>query len=447
MEYFNSINPYTQEISGEYPLHSKAEISHKIDLAARIFRSTRFSDRVSCMVSLEQLLLKDSEKLSLLITSEMGKVLRESQAEIEKCAATIRYYTTHAETFLRPVEVPGSNSFIRFDPLGPVLAIMPWNFPFWQAMRFAIPAVIAGNTVLLKHAPNVTGCALAIEQLFLSAGFPEGVFQTLVCDTDLAEMIISSPAVCGVTLTGSNSAGSAVGQLAGKYLKKSVLELGGSDAFIVLKDADIRLAAETAVKSRFQNAGQTCIAAKRWIIESDIFDAFCEEVLQRVQALKQGDPLDPSTDIGPLARTDIATRLARQIRTLQRQQHHLLLGGTHSGCNFQPSVILMNPASKDHFDEETFGPLACLFAVKDAEEALQTANNSIYGLGASLWTADPEKADKIAEKLESGFVAINGMVRSEAGLPFGGIKQSGYGRELSYFGMHEFMNIKSVWKE
>lgn len=442
---FKSINPYTGEVIGEYPVMHREDIARRIEKATQAFSYWKTAERVSKMSRLGDLLLKDKSVYALLITSEMGKTLKESEAEAEKCASTIQYYVDNVGEFLKPLSVAGSSSYVRFDPLGPLLAIMPWNFPFWQVMRFAIPTIISGNVVLLKHAPNVSGCALALEKLFTEAGFPDGVFQSVTSDVDNIEMIIGSPDVRGVTLTGSNRAGSSVAALAGKYIKKSVLELGGSDPFIVLKDADILLAAETAVKSRFQNAGQTCIAAKRWIVESAVAEQFENEVVRLTKALRQGDPTDPETDLGPLARIDLAENLDRQIKWLTSRKNELIWGGEHSGCNFQPSLIRMKKTSDQVFNEETFGPVACIYTAGNEEEAINMANETSFGLGASLWTRDIEKAHRIASGIDSGFVAVNSMVKSDARLPFGGVKQSGYGRELSYFGIHEFVNIKSVW--
>ncbi len=442
-----SINPYTKEVLEEYKVMSEAELSRKLELGNKTFKSWKTAERSSKMQNLGHLLIKNKTQLAHLVTAEMGKILREAEAEVEKSALTVNYYIEHQDEFLSPrmINTDARESYIQFDPLGVILAIMPWNFPFWQVLRFAIPTILCGNVVVLKHASNVTGCALALEKLFLEAGFPEGVFQTLIVDSGNMEMIISSPLVRGVTLTGSNKAGSSVAGLAGKYIKKSVLELGGSDPFIVLNDADIAKAAETAVRSRFQNAGQTCIAAKRWIVESKVAAEFTEKVSAAVGKLSQGNPLLSSTHLGPLAKPDLAESLARQIAFLKKENNELLTGGTYEDCNFQPTLIAMNKDRKSVFNEETFGPLACIYEARNEQEAIDIANETTFGLGASIWTGDLEKGKRLAGLIESGFVSVNNMVKSDPKLPFGGVKDSGYGRELSYFGMHEFTNVKSVW--
>lgn len=444
-----SINPYTREVLAEYETLGDKALSQMLGLGHKTFRSWKNVERASKMQKLGQLLLVNKPRLAHLVTAEMGKILGEAEAEIEKSALTVAYYLEHQDEFLSPrmISTDARVSYIQFDPLGVILAIMPWNFPFWQVLRFAIPTILSGNVVVLKHASNVTGCALALQDLFLEAGFPEGVFQTLIADSGNMEPVIGSPLVRGVTLTGSNKAGSSVAALAGKYIKKSVLELGGSDPFIVLNDADIAKAAETAVKSRFQNAGQTCIAAKRWIVESGVADEFKDLVLKRIKNLEQGDPLLSSTNLGPLAKPDLAETLAAQIAFLKKEGHALLAGGEYEGCNFQPSLIVMNKNRKSVFNEETFGPLACIYEVGNEQEAIETANETTFGLGASLWTSDLERGKRLATQVESGFVSINNMVKSDPRLPFGGVKDSGYGRELSYFGMHEFTNVKSVWAD
>jgi succinate-semialdehyde dehydrogenase/glutarate-semialdehyde dehydrogenase len=336
-------------------------------------------------------------------------------------------------------------SYISYEPKGIILAIMPWNFPYWQVFRFAIPNLLAGNTALLKHASNVSGCALAMEDLFLEAGFPEGAFQALLVNSKNIEPVIADPRVQGVTLTGSTSAGMSVGALAGKYIKKSVLELGGSDPFIVLKDADLDEAARIAVKARMQNAGQSCIAAKRWIVEEAVLGDFTDKVSNILGHMRQGDPFNPETDLGPMARPDLAAELAQQLKQTVAQGASLTLGGQHQEANFVPTLLTGVQPGMTAFEEETFGPLAVIIKAANEDHAIQLANQTPFGLGSSLWTTDLDKARRLARQIDSGNVFINAMVRSDARLPFGGVKQSGYGRELSFEGTHEFLNVKTVY--
>jgi len=399
------------------------------------------------MMKLADILVANRDTYATLITQEMGKVLREAKAEVEKCAGCCRYYAQHAEAFLLDVAQPSDafKSYVTFQPIGAVLAIMPWNFPFWQVFRFAAPYIMAGNVALLKHAPNVCGVALVIEKAFLEAGFPAGVFQTLIVDVTKTEAIINHDIVQGITLTGSELAGSKVGALAGKAIKKSVLELGGSDVVIVLEDADIKKAAKTAVQSRMQNAGQSCIAAKRFITVGKANEAFAAAVQNEIAQLIQGDPFNENTTTGPIARIDLAENLEQQLRNSVAQGAKLVLGGERHGCNFAPGLLLDVKKGMGTFEEEAFGPLASIIHASTEAEAIQLANDHRYGLGGSIWSNDMEKAQALAKEIESGAVFINAMVKSDPRYPFGGVKKSGYGRELGSFGIHEFMNIKTIY--
>jgi succinate-semialdehyde dehydrogenase/glutarate-semialdehyde dehydrogenase len=378
---------------------------------------------------------------------EMGKVLKESLGEIQKCADACDYFAANAESFLKDqlIKTDASKSFVAFQPLGTVVAIMPWNFPFWQVFRFAAPSLMAGNVGLLKHAANVSQCSLAIESIFLEAVFPEGAFQSLLVESENVEKIISHNGVAAVTLTGSEYAGTQVASAAGKNLKKVVLELGGSDPFIVLEDADLELAAKIATQSRMQNAGQSCIAAKRFIVVQSVKEGFTERFKKNIEALKQGDPFDSETTTGPIARIDLAVDLEKQMQTSIQRGAKLLTGGDRKDCNFQP-VLLDNvkPGMPAH-DEEIFGPIASVITVKNESEAIEVANTSRFGLGASVWTKDKERGERVAREIESGSVFINSLMRSDQRLPFGGVKKSGYGRELSELGIKEFVNAKTVF--
>jgi succinate-semialdehyde dehydrogenase/glutarate-semialdehyde dehydrogenase len=382
-----------------------------------------------------------------IISSEMGKVLAESESEIEKCANACDYFAENAERFLTDqiISTEASRSLVAFQPLGPVLAIMPWNFPFWQVFRFAAPSLMAGNVGLLKHASNVTQCSLAIERVFQEAGFPEGAFQSLLVGSKAIEGIIAREQVAAVTLTGSEFAGTQVASVAGKHLKKTVLELGGSDPFIVLDDADLVLSARVATQSRMQNAGQSCIAAKRFIVVKSVRDAFVDRFTKTVEELRQGDPLDRNTTIGPLARVDLAEALENQMKASMTAGAKLIKGGKRNGANFEPSILDGARPGMPAFDEEIFGPIAAIVTVNDEKEAIEMANRNRYGLGASVWTRDGQRGERVARELESGCVFVNSLMRSDQRLPFGGIKKSGYGRELSALGIKEFTNAKTIY--
>jgi succinate-semialdehyde dehydrogenase/glutarate-semialdehyde dehydrogenase len=381
---------------------------------------------------------------------EMGKPLAQGVAEAEKCATACDYYAEHAEDFLadEPRESDATRSYVRFEALGPVLAIMPWNFPFWQVFRFAAPALVAGNAGLLKHAPNVSRCALEIEHVFREAGFPDGLFRTVLLDVARVGDVIADARVRAVTLTGSDRAGGRVAEQAGRHLKKVVLELGGSDPFIVLEDADLERAANTAADARLINSGQSCIAAKRFIVVDRIANRFLELFTAEMGARKVGDPFDPTTQVGPQARLDLRANLHRQVQQSVTAGAQVLLGGQlpeGPGAFYPPSVLVAVQRGMPVFDEETFGPVAAVIRAKVEAHAIGIANASAYGLGASLWTEDRERGDRLARELEVGSVFVNGLVKSDPRLPFGGVKRSGYGRELSEFGLREFVNIKTVW--
>lgn len=450
MSTFKSINPYTQETIAEYAAHTPSELEQRLakgHQAHQALKQTSLEQRCKWMQQLADLLKEKADEHAAIITGEMGKTLKEAKAEVLKCATSAAYYVEHISSMLAPKVIPSDaqQSYISYEAKGIILAIMPWNFPYWQVFRFAIPNILAGNAGILKHASNVSGCALAIERAFLEAGFPEGVFQSVLVNSKHIEPLIADHRVQGVTLTGSTAAGMSVAGLAGKYIKKTVLELGGSDPFIVLKDANLEEAARTAVKARFQNAGQSCIAAKRWIVDQAIADAFTERVTTLIQQMSQGDPTLQTTDMGPMARPDLATELGHQLHQSIEQGATLITGGQRSGANFAPTLLSGVQPGMTAFDEETFGPLAVIINAENEQHAIALANQTPYGLGSSLWTSDLRKAGKLATQIESGNVFINAMVRSDARLPFGGVKQSGYGRELSLEGTHEFLNVKTVY--
>jgi len=396
------------------------------------------------------LLRAGKEKYARTMALEMGKPIVQGEMEVEKCAWACDYYAEHAEAFLaeQPRETDASRSYIRFDPLGPVLAIMPWNFPFWQVFRFAAPALMAGNAGILKHASNVPRCALQIEEVFRESGFPENLFRAVLVGSGKVAGIIADPRIRAATLTGSDSAGSKVAEQAGREIKKTVLELGGSDPFIVLEDADVQKAAKTAADARLINSGESCIAAKRFIVVEKVANTFLEVFVAEMRSRKMGDPLDRQTQVGPQARHDLRESLHRQVEESVKRGAELLLGGRipESPGAFYPSTVLAGVnKGMPAFDEETFGPVAAVIRARDEGDAIRLANDSPFGLGASLWTQDRERAEQLVGEIEAGCVFVNELVKSDPRLPFGGVKRSGYGRELSEYGIREFMNIKSVW--
>jgi acyl-CoA reductase-like NAD-dependent aldehyde dehydrogenase len=448
-----SINPATEQILQQFQPHSPDQIESALARACAAFldwRHTSFRARSEPLNRMAAALRRRKQELAGLITAEMGKVIAESEAEVEKCAWVCEYYAAQAEGFLGVEQRPssGSLSYLEYLPLGTVLAIMPWNFPFWQVFRFAAPALMAGNTGILKHASNVPQCALMIEELFQSAGFPDGTFRSLLIPGPATAALITDPRVAAVTLTGSEEAGSRTAELAGRSLKKTVLELGGSDPFVVLEDADLDAAVAAGVRARFFNNGQSCINAKRFIVVEPLYEQYREQYVEAVRRLIVGDPLNRETQLGPLARGDLRDDLERQVELSMRQGASLLLGGSRCegrGYYFQPTVLAEVTPGMEAGSAEIFGPVAALMKAGNAEDAIRIANATPYGLGASLWTRDLDRARNLAREIEAGQVFINGMVASDPRLPFGGVKRSGYGRELSEFGIREFVNIQTVW--
>jgi succinate-semialdehyde dehydrogenase/glutarate-semialdehyde dehydrogenase len=419
--------------------------------ARHAWRDAGLDLRTTILRSVAGVLRAEKARFAALMTSEMGKPIVEAEAEIEKCAWTAAWLADNASRLLadEPIESTATKSYVRFQPLGVILAVMPWNFPFWQAFRAGLPALAAGNVMLLKHSSNVPQCAIAIEDVFREAGVPAGVFQTLLIGSAAVEAIVSDRRVAGVTVTGSEAAGMQVATAAGKALKKSVLELGGSDPFIVLEDADVKTAATVACRARNQNNGQSCIAAKRFIVADSIAEEFEQHFTAAVAALKVGDPKDRANNVGPLARADLVDDLERQVKESVKKGAKVLTGGKRvddsGGYFYEPTVLTGVKPGMPVYNEETFGPVAAVIRVRDAEEALRVANDTEFGLGSSIWTKDIERAEMLAERVEAGLVFVNGMVASDARLPFGGVKRSGYGRELSSYGIKEFTNIQTVW--
>ena len=449
MTTFKSIFPYTREVIAEYPLMDDDAINQSIHAAEKaypVWKSTSFDERASVLKKVAAILKRDKDMLAELITNEMGKVIDESSGEVEKCAYVCEYYAEHAEEFLKDevLQAGYQKSFVSYEPIGAVLGIMPWNFPFWQVFRYAAPTLMAGNVTMLKHAPNVCGCAKIIEQLFLEAGAPAGVFQTLIIDTPEVEKLLEENIIQAVTLTGSERAGSAVAAIAGKNIKKSLLELGGSDALIVLPDADVKQAATVAMQSRMLNAGQSCIGSKRFIVLKDTMDSFMQQVNEIIKTYKQGNPFDANVTIGPMARLDLVESLNKQLKQSVAAGAQLTYGGEINGCNFNPALLLNVKKGMAAFEQETFGPLAAITSAKDEAEAISLANGSTYGLAGSVWTKDIEKGIAIAKQIHTGAVFVNSLVKSDPRLPFGGIKKSGYGRELGRHGIMEFVNAKTI---
>ncbi len=448
-----SINPATGEVLKTFEEMSDAEVDRALAQAQAAYerwRDTSFAERAAKLKSAAAYLRAHRDEIAKLATLEMGKPITQAQAEVEKSAWGCDWYAENAERILADEHIAtnAADSYVAYTPLGVILAIMPWNFPFWQVFRPIAPAVMAGNALVLKHSSNVPQCALKIEEVMRAAGFPEGLFRTLLISGAKVNRVIEDPRIRLVTLTGSDDAGSKVAAAAGRVLKKTVLELGGSDPYIVLADADLESAARTAAVARNQNSGQSCIAAKRFLVVDSVADEFERRLVDAVRAMKVGDPLDPSTSIGPLAREDLCVTLERQVKESVARGAKILLGGerlNRPGYYFAPTVLTNVTPEMPVFREETFGPVASIIRVKDTDEALRLANDSIYGLGASIWTRDVANAQKLARRVESGQVFINGMVASDPRLPFGGVKRSGYGRELSAFGMRELVNIQTIW--
>jgi len=448
-----SLNPATGELLKQFQPISESEIEKKLDRADQTFRAyrrTTFSERAQKMMQVAGILETEKIELGKLMTTEMGKTLRSAAEEAVKCAWGCRFYAENAERFLADevVQSGASLSYIRYEPLGPILAIMPWNFPFWQVFRFAAAALMAGNVALLKHAPNVPQCALKISEIFHRAGFPEGAFQTLLIEVDAVKRILEDRRVKAVTLTGSVRAGGEVAALAGSALKKTVLELGGSDAFIVMPSADLDQAVKTGVTARTINNGQSCIAAKRFILHEQVADDFTKRFVAAMEALRVGDPMNNDTDIGPITRADLLAKLDEQVQESVKLGAKVLTGAKilkRQGYFYAPTVLTDIPKDSPAYDEELFGPVASLFQVRNIEEAITVANDTMFGLGSAAWTRDRAEMKKFIDELEAGLVFINAMVASDPRLPFGGVKQSGYGRELGVQGIREFVNVKTVW--
>ncbi len=448
-----SLNPATGEVLETFREIGREDVERMLAAAHTAFlewRDARYAARAKNMRQAATILRTRKLDYARLMTLEMGKPIVQGEAEIEKCAWTCEYYADHAEALLaeQPRQTDASRSYVRFDPLGVVLAVMPWNFPFWQVFRFAAPALMAGNAAVLKHASNVPRCALTIEEIFREAGFPRGLFATALVGSSAVPALIADRRVAAVTLTGSDHAGSQVAQHAGRELKKTVLELGGSDPFIVLADADLAAAASTAADARLVNSGQSCIAAKRFIVVEAVADRFLDRFVQELRSRRVGDPLARETQVGPQARVDLRDALHRQVEESVKRGAKLLLGGQvppGKGAFYPATLLTAVDKGMPAFDEETFGPVAAVIRAKDEADAVRLANDSQFGLGASLWTQDRARAERMAAQIEAGSVFVNGLVKSDPRLPFGGIKRSGYGRELSEYGIREFVNIKSVW--
>jgi succinate-semialdehyde dehydrogenase/glutarate-semialdehyde dehydrogenase len=449
-----AVNPTTGETIKTYEEMTPEQVRGVIERSHEAFlgwRQTRFAERAQLMQRAAQVLREQAGVYATLMAQEMGKPVRDGRAEAEKCAWACDYYADHAEQFLQPevVETDASKSFVTFQPLGVVLAVMPWNFPFWQVFRFAAPALMAGNAGVLKHASNVPGCALAIEEVFRQAGFPPNLFRTLLIGSGQIEAVLENPLVKAATLTGSTPAGKAVAKKAGELIKKTVLELGGSDAYVILEDADLAATVTTCVASRLINAGQSCIAAKRFIVAESIRERFEELFIAQMRATGLGDPLKEDTKVGPLARRDLRDELHQQVRESLAKGAKCLLGGEipeGEGAFYPPTVLTNVKKGMPAYDEEMFGPVAAIISAKDEKDAIRVANDSIFGLGAAVFTQDVAKGERIAaHELEAGCCFVNAFVKSDPRLPFGGVKTSGYGRELSHYGIKEFVNIKTVF--
>lgn len=449
---YKSLNPFTGESIKTFETLTEHELNNILNRAESAYRrwsQTRFSERSELLNNAAILLENEKQKHAEIITSEMGKPILQSIAEVEKCAWLCRYYAEHGESYLRPLKIQSTakESQVWFEPTGIIFAVMPWNFPYWQVFRFLVPNLLAGNTGLLKHASNVPCCGLAIEDAIHRSTAEDDIFINLFIDYKQTETIIIHPAVSGVTLTGSNNAGYRIAEMAGKYGKKSVLELGGSDPYIVFDSADLKKSAETAIMARFQNNGQSCIAAKRFFIQDTVFDAFLALFTELVLKIRTGDPMDPDTLIGPIAREDLLHELSGQLEQLKKDGGDIITGGKTirpGSLILEPTIVINLPADSKVLNQELFGPIIPVFKFHSEDEAIQMANDTPYGLGASFWTTDMSQANRVAAGLKTGMVSINGMVKSEPALPFGGVKASGYGRELSEFGAREFVNIKTV---
>lgn len=450
MDKFKSTNPYSNEVIEEFTPHTNDEVHGYIDAADNAYkewRKTSFEHRSKLMHKAADVLKAGKEKYAKAMVQEMGKPITEAIAEIEKCAWVCEFYADNAEEFLKEevIETDADKSLVRYAPIGTVLAVMPWNYPYWQVFRFAAPALMAGNVCLLKHARNVLRCSLFIEEIFADAGFPEGTFKSLILSPEQIEPIVENPKVKAVTLTGSEGAGKSVAAIAGKNIKKTVLELGGSNAFVVLDDADIEAAAKEGCNARMMNTGQSCIAAKRFIVMKEVADKFTELLKQNVEKLKLDDPMKEDTKLGPLARVDLAEDIEEQVERSIEAGATLLMGHKREGAIYHPTILTNVQPGMPAFDEEIFGPVAAIIVAESEEEALELANKSNYGLGMSVCTSNMGKAEMFIKGAEDGAVFINSLVKSDPRLPFGGTKNSGYGRELSAHGIREFVNAKTIY--
>jgi len=450
------LNPATGEVERSYDEHDEREVEAALERSATTYEEWRerpLREREELLADAAEVLRDKCDEYARTMTTEMGKPIAQARSEVEKCAWVCDHYATHASEYLTPEghpSPPGSDVQTVYDPLGPVLAVMPWNFPFWQVFRFAAPYLTAGNTGLLKHASNVPGCALAIEEVFAEAGYPEGAFQTLLIGSDRVDRVLADERVKAATVTGSGPAGRAVAETSGANLKKTVLELGGSDPFVVLDDADVEAAAETGAWARNLNGGQSCIAAKRFVVHTDVYDEFLDELLAEVEALTVGDPTDEDVDVGPQARPDLMNDLHEQVRASVEAGAEVLTGGQpldREGAFYPPTVLTNVPDGCPAADEETFGPVAAVFEVDDEAEAVALANDTEFGLGASIWTEDRERGRRVGREIDAGCVYVNQLVKSDPRVPFGGVGESGYGRELSGAGIREFVNRKTLWVE
>ena len=443
-----TVNPATGETLRTFDAHTESEVDTRLDLAVaayRQWRTTPVAERAAVVARAGAILERDKHRFGKLMTLEMGKTLKAAVEEAAKCALACRYYAEHVAEFIAPTRIDDGE--VHYQPIGAVLAIMPWNFPFWQVIRFAAPALCAGNVGILKHASNVPQCALALEKLFIDAGAPAGVFQTLLIGSERVDALIADRRIAAVTLTGSEPAGRQVASTAGRHIKKTVLELGGSDPFIVMPSADVAAAAETAVKARTINNGQSCIAAKRFIVHERIADDFTSGFVERMRALKVGDPMQQETDIGPLATPQIVNDLEKQVNESVAAGARVLAGGKRvdgKGNYFEPTVLAEIPPGSPAYSDEMFGPVASIFRVRDIDDAIRIANDTSFGLASAAWTRDDAEAERFIRDLEAGTVFINGMVASDPRFAFGGVKNSGYGRELGPWGLHEFVNVKTV---
>jgi succinate-semialdehyde dehydrogenase/glutarate-semialdehyde dehydrogenase len=452
----DAVNPATGEEIGTYGEHTEQDVDDSLERATAAFRDWRdrpIRERERLLEAAADELRDNSREYAETMTREMGKPIDQAVAEVEKCARCCDHYAVHASAYLQAEHhpsPPGSSVKTVHEPLGPVLAVMPWNFPFWQVFRFAAPYLTAGNVGLLKHASNVPGCALAIEAVFREAGYPEGTFQSLLIPSDRVESVLADDRVRAATVTGSGPAGQAVASTAGEYLKKTVLELGGSDPFVVLDDADVEAAAETGAWARNQNGGQSCIAAKRFVVHTDVYEGFLDSFTDEFESLVVGDPMDDGTDVGPQARPDLMSDLHEQVTASVDAGATVVTGGEpldREGAFYPPTILTDVPDGCPADSEETFGPVAAVYEVADEASAVDLANDTEFGLGASVWTEDRERGERVASRIDAGCVYVNQLVKSDPRVPFGGVKNSGYGRELGGAGIREFVNRKTVWVE